>query len=155
MKSKSKYIVAPAYKSLFDFSSEEEKQAHEAAMVSARFLHEISRLCELHGWNKKELAKKLDVSPSFITQLYRGERLLNLTLIAKVQTVFKISFRLMLEKMDGYEGHEFADQVLKAIFDRQKKRSTSSKSEIILPKSKQHDSNLSYSTSTITDPYCA
>lgn len=60
----------------------------ETRMVMYRFLSEIDRLAEENDLNKKQLAALIETSPSFITQLYRGGKILNLETIAKFQHIF-------------------------------------------------------------------
>ena len=60
----------------------------ETRMVMYRFLSEIDKLAEEEDLNKKQLAEKTGVSASYITQLYRGNKILNLELIAKFQHLF-------------------------------------------------------------------
>lgn len=47
---------------------------------------------------KRELAEKLHVSASFITQLFNGDKVLNFELLAKIQNIFKFDFFVTAEK---------------------------------------------------------
>lgn len=66
----------------------------ENRMISYRFLSEIERMSEAKGINKKELAKSIGTSPSFITQLFRGSKLINLPTLVKFQELFDITFEI-------------------------------------------------------------
>jgi transcriptional regulator with XRE-family HTH domain len=46
----------------------------------------------------KELASKLGVSPSYITQLFNGDKLLNFTMLAKLQRVFNVTFEIKAKR---------------------------------------------------------
>ena len=65
-----------------------------AALLSARFLSEVLHLTKARGLTRRALAKALDTSPSYITQLYQGDRLLNLTMAAKLERVLGMKFQV-------------------------------------------------------------
>lgn len=95
MKFKDKYNINKEFENLFSFKNEKEELEHEARMIMFRFLSELERINEKGNIiRKKELADKLRVSPSFITQLFNGNKLLNFTLLAKIQEAFNITFEI-------------------------------------------------------------
>ena len=65
-----------------------------AALLSARFLSEVLHLTKARGMTRRALATALDTSPSYITQLYQGDRLLNLTMAAKLERVLGMKFQV-------------------------------------------------------------
>lgn len=77
-----------------EFESDEEENRHEAEMIMFRFLSQVEKLMETHQINKKELAKGIGTSPSYITQLFRGTKLLNLITLAKIQQFFDVRFEV-------------------------------------------------------------
>ena len=93
MKFKEKYITNPDLAHLFDISQEDSIEIN-AQNISARFLSEIDKLCEERGLLKKDLAQHLNTSRSYITQLFRGDKLLNLLFISKIEDYFKITFEI-------------------------------------------------------------
>lgn len=95
MKFKDKYNVSEEFSDLYTFRNEEEEIEHEAYMLMFRFLSELEKLGSGdHPMRKNELAKKIGVSPSFITQLYNGSKLINLSTLAKIEKAFNISFEI-------------------------------------------------------------
>lgn len=100
MSSINKKIVNPEYESLFSFKNENERIEHEAHLIMFRFLSEIEKLNIDNKIKRKDLAKKLGTSASYITQLYNGDKLINLTTIAKLQDVFKITFDIKAKLVD-------------------------------------------------------
>jgi hypothetical protein len=86
MKLNRKYIVGPGFESLFSFKSKEEELDHNAQMLSFNFLSEFEKL--FPNIKKKELAVALGTSPSYITQLFQGDKLINLITLAKLQEVY-------------------------------------------------------------------
>ena len=101
MRYKDKYKISKEFEGLFTFSDEKEELDHEAYMIMFRFLSEIEKY-QVAGKDlkKKELASKLGVSPSYITQLFNGDKLLNLTMLAKIQKAFNITFEIKTRKND-------------------------------------------------------
>lgn len=60
----------------------EEKVEFEGQMLAFAFLSEIEREMEAKGMNRKDLAKAVGKSPGYITQLFRGNKLPNLNILA-------------------------------------------------------------------------
>ena len=56
------------------------------------FLDIVERKREKLGWSRKELAKKVGTSASYITQLMRGDKLVNMLTLAKMQRALNIKF---------------------------------------------------------------
>jgi transcriptional regulator with XRE-family HTH domain len=60
-----------------------------------RFLDIVERKMEELGWTRKQLAAQLGTSASYITQLFRGDKLVNMTMLAKIQKVLGIRFEVL------------------------------------------------------------
>jgi transcriptional regulator with XRE-family HTH domain len=80
-----------------------------ADMIMYRFLSEIEILTDERKMTRKELAQKIGTSASYITQLYRGSKLLNLTTIAKLEKVFDITFEIKAIPNSRKESSETVD----------------------------------------------
>lgn len=93
MKLNDKFTISPEFDDLFAFQSKEDEIEHESKMIMFRFLSELERL-NGKPIKKKDLAKALETSPGYITQLFRGDKLINLTMLAKIQDVFDIRFEI-------------------------------------------------------------
>lgn len=78
--------------------SEQDKLENDANILMFRFLSIIEKKCEILGLNRKQLAKKIGTSPSFITQLYRGDKLVNMLTLAKFQRALKLEFEISEKK---------------------------------------------------------
>lgn len=94
MKFKEKYNISPEFENLFTFKTKDDETEHEAKMLMFRFLSELEKLNGNKPFKKKDLAKALKTSPSYITQLFNGDKLINLTTLAKIQEAYKISFEI-------------------------------------------------------------
>ena len=70
----------------------------ETKLLMATFLSEIEKICEERGLLKKDLAKMIGTSASYITQLFRGHKIINLETIAKIMLALDIRFDVKIKK---------------------------------------------------------
>lgn len=61
-------------------------------VLAMKFLGEIDEEMEKRNIRKKELATKVGTSASYITQLFRGNRMPNFNIIAKMAAALEIEF---------------------------------------------------------------
>lgn len=94
MKFKQKYNITPEFDDLFSFKSKEDELEHEAKMLMFKFLSELEKIYIDKPIKKKELAHKLKTSASFVTQLYQGNKLVNLLTLAKIQESYNITYEI-------------------------------------------------------------
>lgn len=87
-----KYNIEQSFTQLFEDRSIDDKYRRKALLIMARFLSEIEHIRRERRLKKKEIAKMLDVSPSYLSQLYSGDKLLNLETLAKFQEILDIRF---------------------------------------------------------------
>ncbi len=81
-------------KELFIIDNEEEKIELKASIIQLDILHEVSELMKKSKdvSNRTELAKRLGKSKGFISQLFSGDKALNLKMIAQLQEIFDVKF---------------------------------------------------------------
>ncbi len=84
--------IKKSFDRLFASFSDEEIVEQEARLLSFHFLSEIEAAMEKQKISKKLLAEKVNTSASYITQLFRGDRLPNLSILAKIQRALNIKF---------------------------------------------------------------
>lgn len=99
------------WKELFDSLSEEDKLHNEALILSARFLEIVQDALDEQGLSRKDLAERMGVSPSYLTQLFRGNRLLNMKAVVQMETALGMKFHVS-QKL---EAHKWSDIALKQI----------------------------------------
>lgn len=89
----------------FSFKTDEEKIEFEALIIHSKIIDQIIILMEQKKMNRKELAEKIGVSKSYITQLFSGDKLANFKILAKFQQVFDIAFDITAKNTeeDFYE----------------------------------------------------
>lgn len=107
------YLLDASYKKAFASIDEREDLQHETRMVMYRFLSEVERLSDEKGYSRKALAKLIGTSASYITQLFRGNKLINVETIAKFQRVFDITFEIKAtpNKVEEFYDTTFVDKV--------------------------------------------
>jgi ribosome-binding protein aMBF1 (putative translation factor) len=101
--------IIESFNALFESLSEKEKLDNEAKIIMFRFLEIVERKREEMGWTRKQLAEKIGTSASYITQLYRGDKLANLPFIAKVQMKLCIQFEISERESYDEQIRENAD----------------------------------------------
>ena len=86
--------IQKAFKDLLEYKTPEEELDHKAKMIMFRILSEVEKLAESRNMTHKDLAREIGTSASYITQLYRGNKLLNLSTIAKFEKAFGVTFNI-------------------------------------------------------------
>ena len=86
--------VSEEYQNLFAFKNKEEEIEHKAQMISYRILSEVEKVCEEKKINKKELATMVGSSPSYITQLFRGVKHVNMDVMARFEDALELCFEI-------------------------------------------------------------
>lgn len=95
MSSRTIYELKKLYADRFTSQLSTEKETkHLAQMLMYRFLSEIEKLMEERNLSKKELAEAIGVSPSYVTQLYRGTKPLNIETLAKIELALDFRFEI-------------------------------------------------------------
>lgn len=81
-------------KEVFSFENENDQIKFEAEMIHLDLMNEISKLMDSRKMNKAGLAKSLGTTKGYVTQLFSGDRFLNLKTLAKIQQIFDIRIKL-------------------------------------------------------------
>ncbi|MBN3036185.1 MAG: helix-turn-helix transcriptional regulator [Bacteroidales bacterium] len=87
--------IISRFRKLSGHGTPEEHYRHEGAMIHFRIMQLVEQAMVQKGWNKRTLAEQLGTSKSYVTQLFTGSKLVNLTLIAKLQDVLDIEFDIV------------------------------------------------------------
>ncbi len=101
----------PDWSKLFAFESENERAEHEADMLSLKIAIEIKNHLDEKGLNKKDLARLMDTSPAYITQVLRGDKRINMLFLAKLQKVLDVKLEIRLNDKSGND-RELLDDAL-------------------------------------------
>lgn len=89
--------IQPGFEELFSFSNKGEEIEHRAQMISYRILSEVEKICEEKGIKKKDLAKLVDTSASYITQLFRGDKQVNTNIMARFEEALEMLFEVYVK----------------------------------------------------------
>jgi transcriptional regulator with XRE-family HTH domain len=79
-------------KDAISFKNEDEIIDFNASILSLEITDLIEELMKNNDIHKAQLARKLKTSKSYITQLFSGDKLINLKLLARIQRIFKVKF---------------------------------------------------------------
>lgn len=85
--------IRSEFQKLFEKPPQEQVE-HRAQMLSYIFLSEAQKAMEQKGWTRKQLADEIGTSASYLTQLFRGDRLLNFKTVAKIEMALEIEFEI-------------------------------------------------------------
>jgi transcriptional regulator with XRE-family HTH domain len=82
------------FKDKFDKIKDENLTYLDALVLQDRFVSEIQKKMEESNYTKKKLANNIGVSASYITQVFRGNKFFNLNLLAAIQNILDIDFKI-------------------------------------------------------------
>ena len=85
--------VSADYAHLFATSPSEDNKI-DALVLAARFLEIINEAMEEKKMTRKSLAHAIGTSPSWITQLFRGDRIPNLEILSLMAKTLDITFEV-------------------------------------------------------------
>lgn len=84
--------IEKSFAQLFEDKTPQENITRKAYLLMARFLSEVEAIRIERNLKKKDIAKMLNVSASYLSQIYNGDKLINLETLTKLQEVLDIRF---------------------------------------------------------------
>lgn len=79
----------------------------DAKVIASKFLNEVKDIAEVRKINRKKLAEMIGTSPSYLTQLYRGTKLMNLVTMAKLKKALDLEVEITVtNNVYGFEVEE-------------------------------------------------
>ena len=88
--------IKDSYNNLLIPGSYEEKVELDSVLLMAQFLSAFETEMEKKKLKKKDLANMIGTSSSYITQLFRGTKIINLETIAKIMTALDLQCEVMI-----------------------------------------------------------
>jgi transcriptional regulator with XRE-family HTH domain len=76
-----------------------EELALDELILMAKFLSEIEQQQKFKNIDRKTLAALIGTSPSYLTQVFRGDKPLNFKTLAKIQAVLNIKFEVSVNTL--------------------------------------------------------
>ena len=99
MKSEKKTNYNKTIEELLVPSSEKERLLLQAQMIQLDFISRLEELMKLKGIkSKKELAGLMGITPSFISQLFSAEKLINLKHLARLQDILEVKYNIISDQ---------------------------------------------------------
>ncbi|MBU2492653.1 MAG: helix-turn-helix transcriptional regulator [Bacteroidetes bacterium] len=98
---------------LLRFENEEDRIDVKASFIQLDILAEIKNLMTEKNISRTELAEKLKKSKSFVSQLFSGDKALNLKMIAQFQEIFDAKF---IPSFKDYSEYTLEKQISKKNF---------------------------------------
>ncbi len=83
------------------------RKKYKAISLSTAITMELEDLMENKGISKKELAAAAGVSPSYLSQVFSGDKLINISMLAGISNEFNVVFRMEIQDK---KSEEFLDQ---------------------------------------------
>jgi ribosome-binding protein aMBF1 (putative translation factor) len=99
---KSPAEIQAAFDDLFNSFSDEERLEQEGRMIGYSFLSEVERELEFRPMSRKDLAKAMGISGSFLTQLFAGDKPLSDKHKAMFQRALGIRFVIHAQEDAAY-----------------------------------------------------
>lgn len=90
--------IKNSFDQILSFKSEKDADAHNEYMIMFRFLSEVEEIMEERRMTKKKLASLIGTSASYVTQLFNGNKVINLDTLAKIERVLDIKFIIKAKK---------------------------------------------------------
>ncbi len=79
------------------------RKKYKAISLSTAITMELEDLMENKGISKKELAAAAGVSPSYLSQVFSGDKLINISMLAGISHEFNVVFRMEIQDKKSEE----------------------------------------------------
>lgn len=103
--------IQSEFDSIFSFENENDQIEVDANVLMAKFLSEVQKIADQNGVNRKVLASLVNSSPSYLTQIFRGQKPLNFVTLAKFQRALDFKFEINIKGHDKSTVHLTEDDV--------------------------------------------
>ncbi len=87
------------------------RKKYKAISLSTAITMELEDLMENKGISKKELAAAAGVSPSYLSQVFSGDKLINISMLAGISNEFNVVFRMEIQDKKSEEFLEKAGRM--------------------------------------------
>ncbi len=120
-----KFVVSPEFESLFSLSEKDNNEV-DALVLAAQFLSQITELLIERNISRKELAQNIGVSASWLTQIFRGDKLPNWETIVKITNYLDINFEIKIKNQPSSTKYTEEEKENRAAFQFPKRHSFTS-----------------------------
>jgi transcriptional regulator with XRE-family HTH domain len=106
--------IEEAFESIF--SEEFYDFETDAKVMASKCLSEIQIITEARNISRKKVAEMIGTSPSYLTQLYRGNKLMNWVTMAKLKKALDLDIEIRIKNncFDNTiaEGHDYSRKII-------------------------------------------
>ncbi|MBA6313868.1 helix-turn-helix domain-containing protein [Cellulophaga baltica] len=105
------------------FNEKEVDYDIEAKVIASKLLSEIAEIADKNNMNRKTIAELIGTSASYLTQLYRGNKLLNFVTLAKLKDKLNLNIEIKISE-NNYDNSDsdFNYQNLRTTINNSDKR---------------------------------
>ena len=90
---------------MLEFKSEREKERLEEDLLNLKFITAIEEIMEQKDVNKTDVAEILKSSRSYVSQLFSGNKMINIKTLTKIQKGLNVSFKIYAIDNKKFEFH--------------------------------------------------
>lgn len=102
---------------ILSFNSEEDKYEAYEEYLRIRILNEIQRMMKRRNYTKAKLAIDLAISPSFVTQLFSGNKSINLKMMARIEKILDFRFTIKADYIETSSLKEYKEIIPLRLID--------------------------------------
>ncbi len=124
--------IEKGFEDLFSFTTEEDEIRHMASTIMFKFISQLELITD-GKVTKKKWSEIIGTTPSYVTQLFNGDKLMNLLTMAKIEKALSIEIDLKLIST-GKQVSNFSDfNILSSANERHQTHLSSTNQNIRLP----------------------
>lgn len=124
--------VEKGFEDLFSFTNEEDEIRHMASTIMFKFISQLELITD-GKITKKKWSEIIGTTPSYVTQLFNGDKLMNLLTMAKIEKALSVEIDLKLIST-GKQASNFSDfAILSSTKERPQTNISSINQNIRLP----------------------
>ncbi|MVT07339.1 helix-turn-helix domain-containing protein [Chitinophaga tropicalis] len=103
-------------------ATHKEKIELDTQMLAFKFLSIVEKCQDIRKISRKELAKRINTSPSYITQLFRGDKIPNLEILVRMSKAMNFDFQISVSTnesiLEEFKEDELLNTMKKARSER-------------------------------------
>ena len=84
--------VAQTQTKMSNYEKLKNAPVEDAELISLRFISELEKVMDKQGITRADLARMIGTSKSYLTQIWRGDKVVNMNFLSKCCTVLNFKF---------------------------------------------------------------
>lgn len=115
MTTKSKNAHDNPWEEILTPASHKEKIELDTQMFAFKFLSIVEKYQDIKKISRKELAKRINTSPSYITQLFRGDKIPNLEILVRMSKAMNFDYRISISTNESIPEEFKEDELINTL----------------------------------------